>query len=90
MLETARENIPELFHYVFSCYSSPSSLFFLGTTLQSAEGVQQGDPLGPLLFCLTIHPLITPLKSEFKVFYLDDGTIRGPKACSTLNAKLPT
>ena len=39
MLEAARENIPELFHYVFSCYSSPSSLFLLGTTLQSAEGV---------------------------------------------------
>ena len=79
MLEATRENIPELFHYVFSCYSSPSSLFFHGTTLQSAEGVQQGDPLGSLLFCLTIHPLITSLKSEFRVFYLDDGTIGGPK-----------
>ena len=79
MLEAARENIPELLHYVFSCYSSPSSLFFHGTTLQSAEGVQQGDPLGPLLFCLTIHPLITSLKLEYRVFYLDDGTIGGPK-----------
>ena len=26
-----------------------------------------------------MHPLITPLKSEFRVFYLDDGTIGGPK-----------
>ena len=77
VLEAARESIPELFHYVFSCYSAPSTLFLHGTTLQSAEGVQQGDPLGPLLFCLTIHPLITPLKSEFRVFYLDDGTIGG-------------
>ena len=45
--------------------------------MQSAEGVQQGDPLGPLLFCLTIQPLIQDLQSEFKVFYLDDGTIGG-------------
>ena len=79
MLKAARENILELFHYVFSCYSPPSSLFLHGTTLHSAEGVQQGDPLGPLLSCLTIHPLITPLKSEFRVFYLDDGRIGGPK-----------
>ena len=47
------------------------------TTLPSAEGIQQGDPLGPLLFCLTIHPLIKCLKSEFRVVYLDDGTIGG-------------
>ena len=33
------------------------------------------DPLGPLLFCLTVHPLITQLKPEFCVFHLDEGTI---------------
>ena len=43
----------------------------------SAEGVQQGDPVGPLFFCLTIHRLISKLKAEFVVFYLDDGTIGG-------------
>ena len=36
-----------------------------------------GDPLGPLLFCLTIHPLVSQLKSELGVWYLDDGTIGG-------------
>ena len=40
--------------------------------------MQQGDPLGPLLFCLTLQPLVVKLKSEFKVFYLDDGTLGGP------------
>ena len=33
--------------------------------LESAEGVQQGDPLGPLLFCLSIHHLIKQLNSDF-------------------------
>ena len=46
-------------------------------TLKSAEGVQQGDPLGPLLFCITIQQLIVDLRADFKVFYLDDGILGG-------------
>ena len=62
---------------VHSVYSSPSSLFWSDRTIQSAEGVQQGDPLGPLLFCLSIHRLVTQLNSELSLFYLDDGTLGG-------------
>ena len=39
--------------------------------------MQQGDPLGPLLFCLVIHDLVQQLQSEFNVFFLDDGTLVG-------------
>ena len=39
--------------------------------------MQQGDPLGPLLFCLSIHQLSTQLSSHFKMFYLDDGSLGG-------------
>ena len=45
--------------------------------ITSAEGIQQGDPIGPLLFCLSIYNIVSSLKSEYKVFYLDDGTIGG-------------
>ena len=45
--------------------------------VSSAVGIQQGDPLGPMLFCLGIHNLVSSLSSEFTVFYLDDGTIGG-------------
>ena len=44
-------------------------------SIDSAEGCQQGDPLGPLYFCLSIHKLLTSFKSEFVVGYLDDLTI---------------
>ena len=40
--------------------------------------MQQGDPLGPFLFSLTLHSVLLALKSKFKVFYLDDGTLGGP------------
>ena len=59
------------------------SLPYLGKTeevVQSSEGVQQGDPLGLLLFCLAIHRLTQSLKSELCVCYLDDGTLGVSKA----------
>ena len=39
--------------------------------------MQQSDPLGPLLFCLTIHPIVECLQSRFRVFYHDDGVLGG-------------
>ena len=47
--------------------------FWLDKTIESAEGVQQGDSLGPLIFCLCIHCICARLKSELSLFYLDDG-----------------
>ena len=66
-----------LYPFLHSVYSSPSSLFWGDRTLESAEGVQQGDPLGPLLFCLCIHHMGSQLRSELSFFYLDDGTLGG-------------
>lgn len=56
------------------------SFCFDETVLLSAKGVQQSDPLGPLLFCLVIHPLVLKLKSQLKIFYLDDGSLGGMEA----------
>ena len=43
----------------------------------SSEGVQQGNPLGPLLFSLTISKLCNKLSSEYVTFYFADGTVGG-------------
>ena len=51
------------------------SIFYGNSTILSAKGVQQGDSLGPLLFCLGIHDLISSLQSQFRVFYLDGRTL---------------
>ena len=45
----------------------------------SHEGPQQGNPLGPLLFCLAAHPLLTSLLSPLNEGYLEDLTLGGPE-----------
>jgi hypothetical protein len=40
-------------------------------------GPQQGDPLGPLLFCLPLQPILLQLVSPLSFGYLDDLTLGG-------------
>lgn len=77
MLNAVRDLAPGVYQFVHSAYSSPSSLFWGDRILQSMEGVQQGDPLGPLLFCLSIYRIQSRLQSELRLLYLDDITIGG-------------
>ena len=77
MLNAVRSLMPELTPFVHSAYGEPSTLFWGQQTLSSREGVQQGDPLGPLLFCLTIHELCSRQESDLCLFYLYDGTLGG-------------
>ena len=77
MLEAVEEFIPTLLPFVHSAYSRSSNLSWHDKEILSAEGIQQGDTLGPLLFCLTIHKMVSKLNALFKVFYLDDGSLGG-------------
>lgn len=49
----------------------------LGVKSPSSPRKEEGDPLGPLLFCLTIYCHCCHLKSELCVMYLDDVTLGG-------------
>jgi len=61
--------MPELYSYCRSAYNQPSILFFGPYTVQSQEGTQQGDPIGPLLFCNTVHTLLSSLQSKLDIVF---------------------
>lgn len=77
MLQCVVLEMPELLSFVNLCYADSSHLLFGDHLLSSDEGVQQGDPLGPLLFCLTILRLAKSMSSEFNVWYMDDAALGG-------------
>ena len=72
ILEAVAKQFPELLPFTISSIGSPSNLQFGDFMLSSEEGAQQGDPLGPLYFCLTFLELLQSLKSELTLGYLDD------------------
>jgi Reverse transcriptase (RNA-dependent DNA polymerase) len=77
ILEAIARHVPELLNYACSSYGSSSELRFGERSVSSEEGAQQGDPLGPLYFCLAVHELLTSLKSELVTGYLDDISLGG-------------
>ena len=84
VLTAATTHFPGLARWVAWCYQQPSNLRFgATTTIPSAGGVQQGDPLGPLLFAAALQPLAQELKTgplDLAVFFLDDGVLAGDVA----------
>ena len=55
VLEAVALHIPELLAFTASAYCAPSLLQFGDEQILSEEGVQQGDPLGPLFFSLALN-----------------------------------
>ena len=84
-LELVHEHCPDMYAWVAWCYQEHTHLVFHDDVIMSAEGVQQGDPLGPLIFSLVVHELVLLIQGEcpeldLHAWYLDDGVIAGPSA----------
>ena len=77
MLNATSSRLPQLYNFCWSAYNGDSILQYGEKSIISAEGVQQGDPIGPLLFCLTLHLLLSSFSSKLRVGYLDDVTLGG-------------
>ena len=82
LLGSTKVLMPSIISFASFCYSKHSDFFFNSSIVDSQTGVQQGDPLGPLLFSLAIWPLIDEIKSKIPnllqhCWYLNDGIIAG-------------
>ena len=77
-----RHRIPSLSTWMECCYSCQPLLLLGKESIHSGCGVQQGDPLDPLGFALSLHPHFERIKAEvpglaLNSWYLDDGTLMG-------------
>lgn len=83
VLRAVAEKLPELAAFAYYCYATPSHLIYGHSIIFSTSGVQQGDPLGTLLFCLGLDDTLRAVKEayptiDFMAFFADDGTLGGP------------
>jgi Reverse transcriptase (RNA-dependent DNA polymerase) len=79
ILEMVYSKLPELYQFCLLAYGQHSFLSFGSDLILSEEGAQQGDPLGPLLFCLAVQALLLSLSSMLTLGYMDDFTLGGPE-----------
>ncbi|KAK2402696.1 hypothetical protein QL285_052193 [Trifolium repens] len=81
LLREVRGICPSISLWVEFLYGHAARLYIGNEHIMSATGVQQGDPLGPLLFALVLHPLIHKIRDNYNLllhaWYLDDGTVIG-------------
>ena len=77
ILEEVMKDVPDLYRFVHAAYTIDPVLQYNCNTVLSCEGPQQGEPLGPLMFRITIHPLLRQLRLDLRIGYLDDLTADG-------------
>ena len=81
LLREVRLRCPSISLWVEFLYGHAARLYLGDGHIMSATGVQQCDPLGPLIFPLVLHPLIHHIRDSCKLllhaWYLDDVTLVG-------------
>ena len=88
-LNGVKHHFPSLLTWTSYCYGGEASFLRSGEdSIRSVRGVQQEDPLGPLLFAIALQPIAADLRKRLQesesstdssplltMWYLDDGYI---------------
>ena len=77
-LQAIHPHSPEIYSFCHLAYNFDSVLKFCDRQIISKEGAQQGNPLGLLMFCLTIHQILKLLNSIFIIGYMDNVMLGDP------------
>ena len=87
VLAEAATCVPALTPFVAKCYGEMSALVFFQMEsgerrkIDCSSGGQQGDAMGPALFCMPLLPVLKRTRAEFEprgvkaLAYLDDSSI---------------
>ena len=82
-LNECAAHFSEVLPWTLWCYGQHPVLWHPLGLISSESGVQQGNPLGPLLFSLVLQSFFAIASNcqelLFHMWYLDDGAIAGPK-----------
>ena len=77
---------PELLPWAAWCYGQHPILWHAMGSINSETGVQQGDPLGPLFFCLVLQTVVSAISAGdrcaellFHAWYMDDVIVASPR-----------
>ena len=65
LLSVTRVRTAGIYNLLWQAYSSPTRLFFGEEGFASETGIQQGDPIGPALFALSVDEATRDVQSEF-------------------------
>ncbi|OQV25840.1 hypothetical protein BV898_00765 [Hypsibius exemplaris] len=75
LMAAVRTHLPEYYALVYQMYRHRTERFFGEHVLPSESGVQQGYPLGPLLFCLLTRGPSGAMRARLNAWCLDNGTL---------------
>ena len=83
-LHRLHKELRDLFSWTLWSYQCAGELRFGSHHVLSKAGVQQRDPLGPLLFSLVVLDLLDEIANDvsnllLQMWYLDDGTFIGSR-----------
>ena len=79
-MDGVKQHCPDMAPWAYWCLNGSSRVYYNARVINCTTGVQQGDPLGPVLFSMGLHTVIEKLLAIPEIrqlWFLDDGILRG-------------